>query len=335
MPSPTSSADASGAGASRGGLGSTSGLPAVSVVIPFHGGPEPVLALVDALRRDASPHLHEVIVSDDASPTPFPATDGVTVVRRERNGGFAAAVNTGAAVATGELLLVLNSDLEVAPGFLDALVGRAVPWMPALVTCDVVSPAGHRSWPGRHFPTTAHQVVEWLTPLARWRHLPALHEAVGHDTRTAHGRDTTVDWVMGALMLVPRAAWEAVGGLDEAFYMNCEEVDLQRRLRALGVPSVVLGGVTAVHEGGGSSGSDRRRGWLVDGRYRYARKWGGPAGAPALRLGLGAATGANLVWNGARRLAGAAVQPIQVARYETQLLLHPEQWVPEANRTRS
>ena len=198
--------------------------PTVSVVIPFYGDPGPAQDLVTSLRASASPHLHEVIVSDDHSPTPFPATEGVRVVRRERNGGFAAAVNSGADAATGELLLVLNSDLEVAPDLLDRLVAAAAPWMPALVSCDVLAPGGRTSWPGRHFPTTAHQVTEWLVPLARWRHLPALHEAVGHDTRTASGRDTAVDWVIGALMLVPAAVWRAVGGLDESFYMNCEEV---------------------------------------------------------------------------------------------------------------
>lgn len=311
----------------------------VSAVIPFYGNPEPVLALLRTLRSEASAHLHEVIVSDDFSPTPFPETDGVTVVRRSRNGGFAAAVNSGAAAATGDLLLVLNSDLELAPGFLDRLVQQAVPWMPAIITCQVLDTDGHGSSPGRHFPTTAHQVTEWLVPLARWRHLPALHETVGHDTRAGSAADAAmdcpVDWVMGALMLVPLSTWRAVGGLDEAFYMNCEEVDIQRRLRDLGVPSVVLGGVSVTHEGGGSSASERRRGWLVDGRYRYARKWYGTLGTSALRLSLIGATGVNLVWNAARRVAGADVDPPAVARYETQLALHPEQWVPEANRTPS
>lgn len=306
--------------------------PTVSVVIPFYGDPGPAQDLVTSLRASASPHLHEVIVSDDHSPTPFPATEGVRVVRRERNGGFAAAVNSGAAAATGELLLVLNSDLEVAPDLLDRLVAAAAPWMPALVSCDVLTPGGRTSWPGRHFPTTAHQVTEWLVPLARWRHLPALHEAVGHDTRTASGRDTAVDWVIGALMLVPAAVWRAVGGLDESFYMNCEEVDLQRRLRELCVPSVLLGGLSVGHEGGASSAPERRRGWLVDGRLRYARKWEGRAGARRLQAGLAAATAVNLVWNTVRRLAGSPVRPVEVAREEYHLLTHPERWVPAANR---
>jgi len=133
-------------------------------------------------------------------------------------------------------------------------------------------------------------------------------------------------------MLVPAAVWRAVGGLDESFYMNCEEVDLQRRLRELCVPSVLLGGLSVGHEGGASSAPERRRGWLVDGRLRYARKWEGQAGAWRLQAGLAAATAVNLVWNTARRLAGSPVRPVEVAREEYHLLTHPERWVPAANR---
>lgn len=306
--------------------------PTVSVVIPFYGDPAPTQGLIRSLLDGPSQHLHEVIVSDDCSPTPFPATEGVSVVRRRRNGGFAQAVGSGARAATGDLLLILNSDLELPPAFLDSLIARARPWMPALVTTTLTSCDGHPSWSGRHFPRTHHYVTEWLLPLVRLRHLPLLHELVGHDTAADGAHDEVVDWAVGALMLLPTDTYRAVGGMDESFYMNCEEVDLQRRLRELCVPSVLLGGLSVGHEGGASSAPERRRGWLVDGRLRYARKWEGRAGARRLQAGLAAATAVNLVWNTARRLAGSPVRPVEVAREEYHLLTHPERWVPAANR---
>ena len=54
--------------------------------------------------------------------------------------------------------------------------------MPAIVTPAVINEVGATHWNGRHFPNALHQGIEWLTPLARLRHLPVLHELVGHDT---------------------------------------------------------------------------------------------------------------------------------------------------------
>ncbi|TKW65385.1 MAG: glycosyltransferase, partial [Cutibacterium acnes] len=97
---------------------------AVTVVIPHYGDPAPTLALVDRLLTDPGDALAAVVVSDDASPTPYPEAHDprLTVVRRERNGGFGANVNTGLAAVTTELALVLNSDAEITGAQIDALV---------------------------------------------------------------------------------------------------------------------------------------------------------------------------------------------------------------------
>ncbi len=292
--------------------------PALSVVVPHHGDPEPTSHLLDQLAAQVGAPSYELIVVDDHSPQPFPERAGVRVLRRATNGGFGATVNTGAAVASGELLLVLNSDVEVDAGFLRDLVDAARPWLPAVVSPRVVDPDGHEAWTARHFPTVGHQVVEWLTPLARWRDTRALHEAVGHDTR-AHGSGspTIVDFVVGAAMLLPLDSFREVGGFDEGFFMNSEEVDLQRRLRERGVPSVVLPAPVLTHEGGGSSAPGARRGWLVEGRVRYAAKWGHPR---RLHVALVAATAANLAWNAGRRVAGRPVRPIEIAADELALI---------------
>jgi N-acetylglucosaminyl-diphospho-decaprenol L-rhamnosyltransferase len=158
-----------------------------------------------------------------------------------------------------------------------------------------------------------HQLIEWLTPLARFRHATAMHEAVGHDTRCLDAAVVPVDWVVGAAMLIPVAEFRAVGGFDERYFMNAEEVDLQRRLRERGVPSVFLGTVRAVHEGGASSDPGRRREWLVASRLKYAQKWGG---VRRLRFALAAASLANCTVNGVRQLAGRDVDSLATLRQE-------------------
>lgn len=293
----------------------------VSVVIPHYGDPAPTHALIDSLLTQEGATTAEIIVADDFSPVPFAARPGVVVVRRETNGGFGRAVNSGAAVARGHQLLILNSDLDVGPSFLADLLEAAVPWHPAVMSPRVVDREGVEAWTGRHFPTVRHQASEWLTPLARWRNTRHWHEAVGHDT-TARGKDTVVDWVVGAAILVPIEEFRAVGGFDDRFFMNSEEVDLQRRLRARGLPSVALAAPTVTHEGGGSSPSHQRRQWVVDSRMQYADKWGSRR---ALRAALIACTGANLTFHVVRRAAGRDVHPLRTAREEFSLLRRTDQ----------
>ena len=290
----------------------------VSVVIPHHGDPLPTRALLAQLAGQTWGGQLQIIVSDDASAQPFQSPDGVEVevVRRSVNGGFGRAVNSGVERAHGDLLLILNSDLVVSPDFVTAMTAAAHRFPDSVLSPRVVDDAGHPAWVGRDFPRVRHQAAEWLTPLARWRHTDRWHRAVGHDLSHRHG-DASVDWVIGAALLLPTAAFRAVGGFDERFYMNSEEVDLQRRLREHGIASIALASPTVIHAGGGSSPSERRRQWLVDSRMLYADKWGARR---SLRAALLLSTGVNLLVNAARRAAGRDVAPLKTARAEMALL---------------
>ena len=286
----------------------------VSVVIPHHGDPTPTLALLDQLSTQT--YAVEVIVADDASPTPFPDRDGVTAVRRQANGGFGANVNSGAAAAAGDALLVLNSDLTIEPTFVSDMVAAARRHPHAVLAPRMVDEHGNEAWVGRHFPRLRHQTASWLTPLARFRDTATWHRAVGHDVR-AHSSEAEVDWVVGAAMWIPLADFRAVGGFDERFFMNSEEIDLQRRLRDRGVRVVALRSPTVVHEGGGSSPSESRRRWLVEGQLLYADKWGSTR---ALQAARATASGANLLVNATRRAAGRDLRPLEIARAEMSMI---------------
>ena len=292
----------------------TVGIDSVSVVIPHYGDPTPTLALVEQLA--AQTHPAQVIVADDASPDPFPDHPGVEVVHRATNGGFGANVNSGVAAATGGAVLVLNSDLTIEPTFVADMVEAARARPRAVLAPRMVDEHGHEAWVGRDFPRVRHQAAAWLTPLARFRATGAWHRAVGHDVR-AHGAEAQVDWVVGAAMWIPVADFRAVGGFDERFFMNSEEVDLQRRLHERGVTVIALRSPTVVHEGGGSSPSESRRRWLVEGQLLYADKWGSKR---RLQAALTAATGANLLVNAARRAAGRDVRPLEIARSELSMI---------------
>lgn len=293
----------------------------VSVVIPHYGAPEPTLALINQLSASRSPDGLEIIVSDDCSPQPFPPGDDYRLVRRTKNGGFGSAVNSGAAVATGEYLVILNSDLEIPPTFIASLVDASTPWQPAVTAPRAVTPNGTIDHTARAWPSIGNQTLEWLTPLARFRQHPWLQRRLGHDPRAFTATESIeVDWLVGAAFMVPTADFRAVGGMDERFHMNSEEIDLQRRLAARGLKRVYVPSVTVVHEGGGSSDPAARRKWLVASQLRYAEKWGG---LKRLRMALTAATIVNLAWNSTRALRGIDVKPLHVARFELSLVWGP------------
>lgn len=295
----------------------SAGTPRVSVVIPHYGAPEPSRRLIADLLAQRP---HQLIVCDDASPEPFPEVPGVTLVRREANGGFGAAVNSGTCVADGDLLLILNSDLQVPTDFISELVAAGARWQPVVVSPRVVTPAGVLVETARRFPQIRHQVAEWLTPLARWRSTNWWHRAVGHEVVAE--TDQPVDWLVGAALLMPLSEFRAVGGFDERFHMNREEIDLQMRLRTRGIGAVALSHPVVVHEGGGSSDPVRRRTWLVSSRLQYAAKWGGRR---RLQIALVSASLVNLMVNLVRRACGRDVHPWQRVSYELRLLFPSRQ----------
>lgn len=297
----------------------------LGAIVPVHGPIQPVLPLLRELAGAGVPpgqRPERVLVVDDASPLPVAADllpDGVEVVRRPVNGGFGAAVNTGLRALGTPRALVLNSDLRLPRGFAADLAAHAEPWQPAVVGCRSAGPDGRSGHAARRFPTLGHQVAEWLVPLASQRHRDLLHRAVGHDLSAERARGMVpVDWVSGAVLLLPVSEVLDAGGFDEGYFMYTEEVDLQRRLRRRGIPALLDADLTVVHAGGGSAATEEQRlRWLVGARVRYARRHGHPV---ALRAALTAASAANLAWNAGRRAAGRDVAPVAVLRRELDLI---------------
>lgn len=276
-------------------------------MIPFYGDPTDTLALLEQLKKQDSPLSYEIIVSDDCSPDAFPHVEGVKVVRRTSNGGFGSNVNSGVAAATGTWVLILNSDLTLPHNFLAQMIEAAHQEGKALLSPHIVGHAGESQWVGRNFPVTRHHVWEWFIPAARLRPTRFWHAMVGHDLDCVQGQRAEPDWLMGACMMLRRDDFNAVGGMDERFFMNSEEIDLQRRLANYGTKRVFRGDIVVEHVGGGASGaSAQRRQWVLDSRYIYNAKW---SEGKHLTLALKATSYANYLFNRVRALRNSDVTP--------------------------
>jgi GT2 family glycosyltransferase len=210
----------------------------LSIIVPLYNALPFTQAMVTSLQTTLPPALsHEIILIDDGS------TDGTRdwlatlrdppfrVVLNERNLGFAAANNRGAAAARGEYLALLNNDLVLTPGWLEpmlathARLGRRA---------GLVGNIQYRADDG----ALDHAGIS-VTAQGKIEHLRALPASV------ASLRDVFA--VTAACCLVRREDFLAVGGFDEGFVNGGEDVDLTLKLRAGGKRTVVALGSSVRH----------------------------------------------------------------------------------------
>ncbi len=274
---------------------------AVSIVVPHYGDPAPTRDLAQSVLADPPPGGMQLIVSDDCSPSPYPAGTGVQLTRSARNRGFGGAVNAGASLATAPWLLVLNSDLRLPAGFLTELLREASAFQPAVCGVRQVDPATGRHVPaarGRWAPLSLILIRSVL--LSRFNRQKWFRRAAG----LAEVDDEVtgpVDWLVGSLLLMPRVAFEAAGGFDEDYFMYGEEVDLQRRLKAEGIPSILLANFAVQHEGGASSGAIDVQAQQLRSQLLFIRKWYGQVGLGCVTAGLIAVAVADALVEALRR----------------------------------
>jgi GT2 family glycosyltransferase len=226
----------------------------LTIVIVSYNANRDLERCLDALA--ASPPLveHEVVVVDNAS------NDGSADAVRERptvrlieagsNLGFARANNLAIRATRGELVLLLNSDTVPAPGAIDTLVNRLVARPDAAVIGPRLVDAN-----GRLEVSTGRMIGPfaelWRKILVRM-HARGAPGFVWYVERRAH-REHAVDWVSGACLLVRRSDAEAVGLLDERFFMYTEDVDFCAAIRARGRKVLFTPAADVVHARGRSA----------------------------------------------------------------------------------
>jgi GT2 family glycosyltransferase len=208
----------------------------LDIVIVSFNGRDDLAACLRSLH-DAPPSIpHAIVVVDNASSdgsaemvrARFPS---VAIVENDSNQGFARANNRGIREGRGELVLLLNSDTVVPAGALDGLIA-------ALEACPEAAAAGPRLVDGGGVAELSFgpMITPWneLRQKVTWAlHLGNVGPVRRRVERAAKTRQFP-DWVTGACLLVWRADAEAVGLLDERYFMYTEDVDFCAALRARG-----------------------------------------------------------------------------------------------------
>lgn len=213
------------------------------------------------------------------------------LIENPTNTYLSPAWNQGARETKAPWLLFLNPDTEWFAGTLTDLVAVAERHPRAgIVGPTIRNPDGSLYPSGRRFPSVVDAVGHaFFSPFSRRNPFTRRYEMEGWDRST----ERVVDWVSGACMLMPRVAFDEVGGFDERFPLYAEELDVATRLRHRGWHVVFTPAVEVLHEIGVSTGRSRAT-LLMHSRsvYRYYRihRAGGwrrvtlPVARAALRL---------------------------------------------------
>lgn len=172
----------------------------------------------------------------------------VRVITLDKNYGFTGGYNRALAALEGEFdyFLLLNSDIEVTPGWLEPLVE----FMDSHPECGACAPK-IRSWHDRdcfeHAGAAGGYLDRFFFPYCRGRVMDHVEKDYGQYNDPAN-----CFWVSGAAFMVRSSIWKRLGGLDESFFAHMEEIDFCWRAQLQGwqvwsVPSSVI-----YHVGGGT-----------------------------------------------------------------------------------
>lgn len=261
------------------------------VVVAADSGPLLQRCIDSALTSDA---CVEVVLVDNAS------TDGevdrvaakhaadprLRVLHNDTNIGFGPACNRGAALAGGDALLFLNPDCEIRAETVSELRrilqddGRI-----GALGVAVCNPDGTLARGNRRRDPNLRRALASFSGLARCEtRWPAL-AGVEMPPAVQNGDLENVEAISGACMILPRAAFERIGGFDEAYFLHVEDLDLCRRIRDAGLLVMIAHALRVVHAQGSSSHSrplfvarHKRRGM-----WRYFVRFDPAARNPVLR----------------------------------------------------
>jgi GT2 family glycosyltransferase len=252
----------------------------LSIIIVSYNARADLDRCLASLKAEPPRTPHEIVVVDNASTdgsVDAARQAGVRVIAQTSNVGFAVANNVGIRATRGDLVLLLNSDTIVHAGAIDRLVAE-------LENNPDTAVVGPRLVDGSGRAELSFGSM--IGPLNEWRQKRLVTGDVARIdalTRVAQ----TPDWVSGACLLVRRADAEAVGLLDERYFMYTEDVDFCAAIRARGRRVRFTPSVEIVHLRGRSAAAAPAATQAAYERSRIAfYDKHHPAWAPLLRLYL-------------------------------------------------
>lgn len=221
----------------------------VAVVILNWNGKELMEQFLPSVIEHSPREYSEVIVADNGS------TDGsvemleqkfpsVGIIRLKENYGFAEGYNRALERVNSEYTVLLNSDVEVTPGWLDAPV-KAMDADHSIACVQPKIRAYHNKQHFEYAGAAGGYIDRYGYPFCRGRVLHVVEEDKGQ-------YDTPADvlWATGACLFIRTSVYKSEGGLDGRFFAHQEEVEMCWRLRCRGYRLMCIPQSVVYHVGG-------------------------------------------------------------------------------------
>ncbi|WP_321332034.1 glycosyltransferase family 2 protein [uncultured Bacteroides sp.] len=227
----------------------------ISIVVVEYYSLDELKTCIESLKKGFSFNV-ELIVSSNSC---YDATTRKKVLEtypdvkwsfNERNGGFAYAMNNGLKLATGEYLIIANPDCSFHEN-LDPMVNFLInhPEIGAIAP-QIIDEKGTLQDSCRNYLSVQSFV---------WRQVKRilLRKECLLDRSRDYSKAQTVDWIIGAFIMVPKKVYELTQGLSDDYFMYVEDEDWCTRIRKSGYEVVYYPKVKIQYKGTRSARSNK------------------------------------------------------------------------------
>lgn len=214
------------------------------VIVEYHS-----LEEIDKyLRKVSGLNDIEVIVSSNSM---YSKTEKEDILKKhtgciwqfnEKNGGFAYAMNNGLAVATGDILVISNPDCSIQHGLKDMAEFLTTHPEVGAIGPKIVDDENNIQDSCRSYVTLPSYIMRQV------KRILFKKDSV-LDSKFDYNSVQTVDWIIGAFIMVTREVYKKTGGLCDDYFMYAEDLDWCTRIRQAGYEIVYYPKAQIVYKG--------------------------------------------------------------------------------------
>ncbi len=228
--------------------------PSVDIIIPYYRRRDMLERCLDSLEQTSYPSMSIIVVDNGGSEAGLvflvKRYSNARLLRLPENRGYAGGCNAGLNSSSADYVVFMNDDTEHDPMWLERLVTAALAYnrlgavQPKILS---LKPYGRGKKMFDYAGAAGGMIDRLGYPWCLGRTFSGVESDKGqYDC----GQD--IFWASGVAMLVKRAVVEGLGGFDEDFFMQMEEIDLSWRMKLAGYRIASVPSSLVLHEGGAS-----------------------------------------------------------------------------------